>query len=126
VSVVLVVNKWDAIEKDSHTLDQFRAMLLKHLRFVDYAPVLFISAKTGHRTGEVMQMALQVNAQRHLRLSTRCGQQIAARFARQTPSADHQWQKTQIMYGTQVRVAPPVFLFHVNEKIWCILATRAF
>jgi GTP-binding protein len=116
VSVVLVVNKWDAIEKDSHTLDQFRAMLLKHLRFVDYAPVLFISAKTGQRTGEVMQMALQVNAQRNLRLSTAAVNKLLRDSLDKHPAPTTNGKRLKIMYGTQVRVAPPVFLFHVNEK----------
>jgi GTP-binding protein len=69
-SVVVVVNKWDALEKDSYTMDAFTAEVRRELNFMDYVPVVYISAKTGQRVDKVLPLALQVQEERVARIST--------------------------------------------------------
>ncbi len=69
-SCVVLVNKWDAVEKDTYTMDEYTKVLRRELNFMDYVPILFISAKTGQRVDQVLPLALQVQEERLARLST--------------------------------------------------------
>ena len=66
----MLVNKWDAVEKDNDTMNQFTAKVRKDLNFLDYVPILFISAKTGQRVDQVLPLALKVQEERLARLTT--------------------------------------------------------
>ncbi len=114
-STVVIVNKWDAIAKDSYTMDAFTQQVRRELNFLDYVPVLFISAKTGQRVNQVLPMALRVQEERLVRLSTSQINQIlqAAQNEHQAPA--HAGRQLKIYYGTQVRSDPPTFLLYVNE-----------
>lgn len=114
-SVVVVVNKWDAVEKDTHSMDNFIRHLRQELNFLDYVPILFISAKTGQRVEQVLPMALRVQEERLVRLSTSQINQIIHKAQDQHPAPTHAGRQLKIYYGTQVRSDPPTFLLYVND-----------
>jgi GTP-binding protein len=114
-SVVVVVNKWDAVEKDSQTLDALTARIRTNLHFLDYVPILFISAKSGQRCGQVLPLALEVQEQRLARIPTaRLNQLVRDAVMRHAPPT-HAGRQLKISYASQVRTDPPTFLFHVND-----------
>jgi GTP-binding protein len=114
-SVVVVVNKWDAIEKDSYTMENFTQMLRQELNFLPYVPLLFISAKTGQRVDQVLPMALRVHEERLVRISTSQLNQIIQKAQDQHPAPSRAGRQLKIYYGTQVRSDPPTFLLHAND-----------
>jgi GTP-binding protein len=114
-SAVVVVNKWDAIEKDSNTVAQYTQHVRQTLNFMDYTPVLFISAKTGQRVEQVLPMALRVQEERLVRLSTSQLNQIMQNAQHEHPAPSHAGRQLKIYYGTQVRSDPPTFLLYVND-----------
>lgn len=114
-SAVVIVNKWDAIEKDTHTMDEFTRHVRQELNFVDYVPVLFISAKTGQRVDRVLPLALEVQEERLVRLSTSQLNQIIQKAQDTHPPPSHAGRQLRIYYGTQVRSDPPTFLLYVND-----------
>jgi GTP-binding protein len=114
-SVVVVVNKWDAITKDTYTMDEYTRLLRLELNFLAYVPLLFISAKTGQRVSQVLPMALHVQEERLMRLSTSKLNQILQRAQEIHPAPSHAGKQLKIYYGTQVRNDPPTFLLYVND-----------
>lgn len=114
-SSVVLVNKWDAIEKDTHTMPAYARHVLSELRFLDYVPVLFISALTGLRVNQVLPTALQVYEARHLRISTSQVNKLLGEALDKHPPPTRSGRQLRIYYGSQVRSAPPTFVFHVND-----------
>jgi GTP-binding protein len=114
-SAVVLVNKWDAIKKDSFTLDEYTQQLRQELNFMDFVPVLFISAKTGQRVERVLPLALQVQEERLVRLSTSQLNQILQKAQDQFSPASRTGRQLKIYYATQVRSDPPTFLIYVND-----------
>lgn len=114
-SVVIVVNKWDAIEKDSYSVTNFTRLIRQELHFLDYVPVLFISAKTGLRVEQVLETAIKVQEERLVRLSTSQLNQILQKAQDRHPAPSHAGRQLKIYYGTQVRSDPPTFLVYVND-----------
>jgi GTP-binding protein len=113
-SCVVVVNKWDAIEKDTFTMVAFTEQIRKDLNFMDYVPQLFISAKTGQRVEQVMPMALKVQEERLARMTTSALNRIIQHVQdMHTPSRAGRVFK--MYYGTQVRSDPPTFMIYCNE-----------
>jgi GTPase len=114
-SAVVLVNKWDTIEKDSYTMNQYMDHIRKELNFMDYVPVLFISAKTGQRLEQVMPMALRVQEERLARLTTSALNRIIQKAQDNHPAPSHAGRALRMYYGTQVRSDPPTFLIYVND-----------
>lgn len=114
-SAVVIVNKWDAIEKDTHTMEEFTRHVRHELNFMDYVPVLFISAKTGQRVDRVLPLALQVQEERLVRLPTSQLNQLVQKAQDTHPPPSHAGRQLRIYYGTQVRSDPPTFLLYVND-----------
>jgi GTP-binding protein len=114
-SAVVLVNKWDAVEKDTYTMAEFTDRIRQDLNFMDYVPVLFISAKTGQRVDQVLPLALRVQEERLTRLPTSKINRIVHEAQDRHASPSHAGQEFKIYYGTQVRNDPPVFLLHVND-----------
>jgi GTP-binding protein len=114
-SAVVVVNKWDAVEKDSHTMAEYTQRVRQELNFMDYVPILFISAKTGQRVDQVLPMALRVQEERLTRLPTSRINRILREAQDRHAAPSHAGAEFKIYYGTQVRNDPPVFLLHVND-----------
>lgn len=114
-SVVVVVNKWDAIEKDTHTMEDYTNHLRRELNFLDYVPIIYISALTGQRIHQVLPTALQVQEERLVRLTTaQINKVLQGAMDRHPPPSKH-GKHLKIFYGTQVRTDPPTFLVFVND-----------
>lgn len=114
-SVVVVVNKWDAIEKDTHTMEMYQKHIRQELHFLDYVPILYISAKTGLRVPQVLETAVKVQEERLVRLSTSQLNQILQKAQDRHPAPSHAGRQLKMYYGTQVRSEPPTFLIYVND-----------
>ncbi len=114
-SCVVLVNKWDALEKDSTTMDEYTAIIRRELNFMDYVPILYISAKTGQRVDQVLPMALRVQEERLARLTTSKINEIIHNAQDAHPHPSHAGRALKMFYGTQVRSDPPTFMIYVNE-----------
>jgi GTP-binding protein len=109
-----VVNKWDAIEKDNFTMEEFTRRIRQDLNFMDYVPLIFISAKNGQRVDQVLPLALQVQEERLARLTTGVLNRIL-QHAQDLHAPTQAGQAIKIYYGTQVRSDPPTFLLYCNN-----------
>jgi len=115
-SVVVLINKWDAVEKDTHTIVQYTKWVREALRFLDYVPVLFISALTGQRVHKVVPTALAVQAARSRRIPTgELNRLVQDALARHAPPS-RRGKRLKIYYASQPGVDPPTFVFHVNSS----------
>jgi len=114
-SVAILVNKWDTIEKDTYTMDIYQQRVLQELNFMDYVPVLFVSAKTGQRVNRVLPLALDVQEERLMRLSTSKLNKIFHAAQDRHPAPSRAGRQLKIYYVTQVRSEPPTFLLYVND-----------
>jgi GTP-binding protein len=114
-SVVVLVNKWDRVPKDSHTLEDFTQRVRQELHFLDYVPVLFISAKTGQRVGQVLPTALRVQEERLRRIPTSELNRLLRSALEKHAPPGRAGHTLRLLYVSQVRTDPPTFLFHVNE-----------
>lgn len=114
-SVVVIVNKWDAFEKDTYTMDEYTRLLRHELNFLPYVPLLFISAKTGQRVSQVLPMALRVQDDRLIRLATSQFNRVLRKAQDLHPAPTKSGKQLKIYYGTQIRSAPPTFLLYVND-----------
>ena len=114
-SCVVLVNKWDAVEKDSYSMDEYTRKIRADLNFMDYVPLLFISAKTGQRVEQVMPMALRVQEERLARLATSKINKVLVEAQDAHAAPSHAGRQLKIFYGTQVRSDPPTFMIYVND-----------
>jgi len=114
-SAVVVVNKWDAVEKDTHTLQQYTERIRQELKFLSYVPILFISAKTGQRVDQVLPMALRVQEERLARVPTGALNRILQTAQDVHVPSSKSGRALKVYYGTQVGANPPTFLVHVND-----------
>ena len=112
---VLVVNKWDLIEKDTHTMNAFKKKLQVDLAFMEYVPILFISAKTGQRVNRVVDTGLMAYEQNCRRISTGVLNDVLAEAISMTEPPSDRGRRLKIYYATQVSVKPPTFLLFVND-----------
>lgn len=115
-SVVVIVNKWDAVEKDAYSMDQYTRHVRQELKFLPYVPLLFISAKTGQRVAQVIPMALRVNEERLRRLSTAEINKTLQWAQDVHPAPSRAGKQLKIYYGTQMRSDPPTFILFVNDR----------
>jgi GTP-binding protein len=114
-SCVVIVNKWDAVEKDAYTMEEFTRKIRIDLNFMDYVPLLFISAKNGQRVDQVLPMALRVQEERLARLTTSKINEVIHRAQDNHPHPSHAGRQLKMFYGTQVRSDPPTFMIYVND-----------
>jgi len=114
-STIILVNKWDAVEKDTFTIEDYKKRIRHALNFLDYVPILFISAKTGQRVDQVLPLALQVQQERLARLGTGVLNRMLMRAQDLHAPASRTGDKLRIYYGTQVRNDPPTFMLYVNN-----------
>ena len=115
-SVVVLINKWDAIEKDSQTMVEYAKTVREQLAFMEYVPVLFISAKTRQRVNKVLPTALHVVAERRHRLTTSEVNQVLTEAYEATQLPTRQGRVLRMYYGTQVGNDPPTFVIFVNDE----------
>ncbi len=114
--VIIVVNKWDAVEKETGTLEKYKQEVYERLKYLSYAPVIFISAKTGQRVNKLFDLIQYVAEQNALRISTSVlNQVINEAIAIVQPPTD-KGKRLKIFYGTQASTKPPTFVIFVNNK----------
>ena len=113
---IIVVNKWDLVEKETGTLEKMRKDVMRDLSFMSYAPVLFISAVTGQRTDRIFELVNFVNDQSHMRITTgMLNDVLADAQARVQPPTD-KGRRLKIYYMTQTGICPPNFVVFCNRK----------
>ena len=114
--IIIVVNKWDEYEKETGTLEKYKKDIYAKLSYLSYAPVIFISAKTGQRVDKLFNMINNVAEQNAMRVSTATlNQVINEAIAIVQPPTD-KGKRLKILYGTQVSTKPPTFVIFVNNK----------
>ena len=112
---IIVVNKWDAIEKDGKTMDKMRQDVMRDLSYMTYAPIVFISARTGQRVGRLFELIRYVNDQAAMRITTgMLNNVLADATARVQPPTD-KGRRLKIYYMTQVGIRPPHFVCFCND-----------
>ncbi len=114
-SAVILVNKWDTVEKDSLTTETYTKQIRYSLKFIDYAPLLFISAKKGTRVKDVLPLAVRVWQERLVKLGTSQINRVLGEAQDRQPAPGRAGRNLKIYYGTQVRSEPPTFLIYVND-----------
>ncbi len=114
--LIIAVNKWDAVEKDNSSVKKYTEDIRKILSFVPYAEIIFISAKTGQRTGKIFELIQTVIANHSMRIQTGVLNEIMTEaVAMQQPPSD-KGKRLKLFYMTQVAVKPPTFVIFVNSK----------
>lgn len=112
---IIAVNKWDAVEKDGNTMNEFRKKLTVDFSFMSYAPFIFISAKTGQRLERLFETISFVHSQNSMRISTgKLNEVLGMATARVQPPTD-KGKRLKIYYMTQASTRPPTFVFFVND-----------
>lgn len=112
---IIAVNKWDAVDKDEHTMDEERKKLMQDFSFMPYAPIIFLSAKTGARVSRLFELINYVHTQHAMRISTgMLNDVLADATARVQPPTD-KGRRLKIYYVTQASTCPPTFVFFCNR-----------
>ena len=114
---VLVVNKWDLIEKDTNTMNKFKKDMQVDLAFMDYVPFLFLSAKTGQRVNKLLAVAKESYAQSIRRITTGTLNDIVNEAISMTEPPAMSGKRLKIYYATEVSVQPPTFVIFVNDEV---------
>ena len=113
---IIAVNKWDAVEKDSYTMDKMRKQLEEDFSFMSYAPILFISAKTGQRLDTLFETIQYVDVQNGTRIPTGALNEMLARSTARVQPPSDKGKRLKIFYITQSSTRPPTFVAFVNQK----------
>ncbi len=124
--IVVLVNKWDAVDKDSYSIYEFEDRLREDLRFLPYIPILFISAQTGQRVAQIIPKALEVNEARYHRIATGPLNKFMFDAVAKHPPPSKGGKRVKFFYATQVSVAPPTFVFFVNKPQWVHFGYRRY
>lgn len=114
--IIIAVNKWDLIEKDNHTLENFKKEVYEKLAYAQYAPMIFLSAKTGQRVNKLFEMINKVNESNSLRLSTSVINDVLNEAISVVQPPSDKGKRLKIYYATQASTRPPTFIFFVNDK----------
>ena len=114
--IIIAVNKWDLIEKDNHTLENFKKEVYEKLAYAQYAPMIFLSAKTGQRVNKLFEMINTVNESNSLRLSTSVINDVLNEAISVVQPPSDKGKRLKIYYATQASTRPPTFIFFVNDK----------
>ena len=115
-AIIIAVNKWDLIEKDNHTMKVFERDIRIRLPFINYAPIVFISAKTGQRVDKLLDLISLVNNNYNHRIQTGVLNDILNRAVLMNQPPSDKGKRGKLYYGTQASVRPPKFVLHVNDK----------
>ncbi|ACL69808.1 ribosome biogenesis GTPase Der [Halothermothrix orenii] len=114
-AIVLAVNKWDLVEKDTHTMENYKEEIYYNLKFLQYAPVTFISALTGKRVQELLKLIEYVVDQNSRRVKTGLLNEVVQESIQLREPPTRKGKKLKIFYTTQVGIKPPTFVFFVNN-----------
>ena len=113
--IMVLINKWDLVEKDSHTMSAFSQRVRAELRFLDYVPLLFISALSGQRVQKVIGLAQTIQSERMTRIPTSDLNRLVQNAAQMHKAPSKSGKQLRVYYATQADVAPPTFAFFVND-----------
>ena len=113
--IIIAINKWDLIEKDNNSVKEFTELVKADLSFLNYAPIITISALTGKRTVNILEQAKFINEEYHKKISTGLLNQILGEIIAQNPVPTRKGRAVKINYGTQISQAPPKFVFFANN-----------
>lgn len=113
---IIVVNKWDLVEKDTKTADEYMVNIRFKLSFIEYAPVIFVSAKTGQRTNKIIEMATAIFERSSLRVSTGVLNDVIGEAVLMNQPPSDKGKRLKVFYGTQVSVKPPTFVIFINSN----------
>lgn len=113
---VLLVNKWDLVEKDTHTMNKFKKDMQADLAFMDYVPFLFISAKTGQRVHKILELAKESYVQSARRITTGTLNDVVNEAVSMAEPPAMSGKRLKLYYATQVGVQPPTFVIFVNDE----------
>ncbi len=114
--IIIAVNKWDSIEKDNNTVKEFEKKIANELAFASYAPIIFISAKTGQRVDKLFDLINSVASQNALRVTTAVLNQVINEAIAVVQPPTDKGKRLKIFYGTQASTKPPTFVIFVNKK----------
>ncbi|HEQ3524946.1 TPA: ribosome-associated GTPase EngA [Bacillus cereus] len=114
-AVIIVVNKWDAVKKDEKTMKAFEENIRAHFQFLDYAPIVFLSAKTKKRTQTLLPVINEVNESHSIRVQTNVLNDVIMDAVAMNPTPTHNGSRLKIFYATQFAVKPPTFVVFVND-----------
>lgn len=114
--IIIAVNKWDEIEKETGTLEKFKKDVYNKLSYASYAPIVFISAKTGQRVNNLFEMINNVASQNAIRLSTSVVNEVINEAISVVQPPTDKGRRLKILYGTQASTKPPTFVIFVNNK----------
>jgi GTP-binding protein len=109
-SLIIAVNKWDAVEKDADTAKQYEQRIRDMMKFADYAPIVFTSAKTGQRVTRLLEMARLAYEERNKRVSTAALNRFFQRYLQQPTATTKSHHPARVLYITQASTAPPTFV----------------
>lgn len=113
---VIVMNKWDKVEKDTHTVNRFRDKLAEQLSFMSYFQAEYVSALTGKRVERLLDIAETVYSHASRRITTGLLNEVIGDAVRATEPPTHSGRRLKILYGTQASVCPPTFVIFVNDE----------
>lgn len=116
--IIVLVNKWDLVVKDTYTIHEYEQKLRHELNFMPYVPLLFISAVTGQRVNKIFPTVMSVNEARHQRIQTSELNKFMREAAAAHPPPQKGGVRVKFFYATQPSVAPPTFVFFVNRPEW--------
>ena len=114
--IILVVNKWDEIEKDNNTTEKFKKEIYNRLSYLTYAPIIFISAKTGQRVNKLYELINNVASQNAMRVPTSVLNQVLNEAIALVQPPTDKGKRLKIFYMTQASTKPPTFVVFVNDK----------
>ena len=115
-SLIIAVNKWDAIEKNTHTTAEYSRRIRDMMKFADYAPIVFISAKTGQRVTKLLELARQAHEERHKRVSTSQLNSFFERNLEQPRATTSSKYPLRVLYLTQAGTSPPTFVVFTSSR----------
>ena len=114
--IIIVVNKWDEIEKDNNTTEKYKKEIYNRLSYLNYAPIIFISAKTGQRVNKLFELINQVAANNAMRVNTSVINQVLNEAIALVQPPTDKGKRLKIFYMTQASTKPPTFVVFVNDK----------
>ena len=114
--VIIVINKWDLIEKETHTLDNYKRQVYEKLAYLKYAPILFISATTGQRVNKIFELINEVDKNNKQRIPTAMLNDVLSEAIAITQPPSDKGKRLKVYYMTQVSTQPPTFVIFVNSK----------
>lgn len=115
-AIIIAINKWDEYEKENGTLEKYQKEVYQKLSYLEYAPIIFISAKTGKRVDKLFGLINEVNHYNELRLSTSVLNELLAEAVSMVQPPTDKGRRLKVFYITQVGIKPPAFAVFVNSK----------